>query len=44
MRGSERHEQLAEELAVVVDVVLAVDAPRYILRLPTMWATTKPIR
>ena len=40
VRGSQRHQQLAEELAVVVEVC---SAPRYIFRLPIMWTRTKPI-
>ena len=43
----DRHEQLAQELAVDVDVVeplvALVTTPRYILRLPIMWPITKPM-
>ena len=42
----QRHEQLAEELAVDVDVVdlaVVLTTPRYILRLPIMWTITKPM-
>ena len=44
--GQDRHEQLAQELAVDVDVVAArrrAMTPRYTFRLPIMWATTKPM-